>query len=116
MWEPSPAGTPFRPYFKDAADGVSGAISDVNRFFHAGFALGIDAAEQDFLLLGQHHDLFPGDGTLQADGPDGDHMRENLDVELTEEELCQGSHCNASRRLPGAGTFQNIAGIRGSCT
>ena len=46
-------------YFEDAADGIARARGLFYFFLHAGFGLGINAAENDFIACGESGDLFP---------------------------------------------------------
>jgi len=84
-----------RDDFKHSSERIAGFENLVDFFFHALFGFGVRAVEQDFFLLIERKNLLPCDFMFESHSANRNHVAENLDTELMQEEFGQGSDGNA---------------------
>ena len=106
-----PGGSAVDDDFKDAADGVAGAQSEIDFGLHALLGLGVDAAEQNLFLVAQRRNLFPGGVAVQFGAADADDVAGDFDAQDFEQQLGDGAGGDPRGRLAGRCPLEHIAGV-----
>ncbi len=96
---------------EDAADGVAGTKHGIDLGLHLRLVLRVDAVQQNLVLLREGDDLVPVRGAGELGLTYADDVGQHLDAEDAEQQLGESAGGDTSRRLAGAGAFENVASL-----
>ena len=97
-----------RDHFENAAHRVARAVGLVDDFFHAGFHIRVDAAEQNVVAAAERDQFVPGRSALEAHRAHRDDMAEHVDAEFRQQGFGDRADGHPRGGLAGAGAFQNV--------
>ena len=98
----------MRNHLEDAANRVAGTQREIDLLLHAGLTVGVGAAQQHFILCRQRCDRLPRDRLVQTRAANCDHVAENFDAQLTQQQFGDGPGGHARRRLACRRALQNV--------
>src|SRR5580658_676692 len=104
-------GNLMRDHLKDSANGIAGARDLFYLLFHARLNFSVYATEDDLIPGGGSGNLIPRSGAAELDSAHADDMAGNLNSQMQQQQLGEGSSGHAGSRFPSRGAFEHVPGV-----